>query len=91
MGPGGGDTGFRVAWDGRVAIEHEVTVRSDAAGVDLGTDLGTGETGKEEGHDEGSPEDAMADRTCNRGAKSRRRRRKDRVTLDGHGYTSLLR
>jgi hypothetical protein len=37
VGAGGGDVGFSVAGDGGVAIEDEVAVRSDAAGVDLGT------------------------------------------------------
>ena len=44
MCSGRGDARFCVAGDGRVAIEHEVAVRGDAAGVDLGT----GETGKKE-------------------------------------------
>ena len=68
MGAGGGDAGFCIAGDGRVAIEDEVAVRGDAAGVDLGT----GETGKKERQNEGSPEDAIAYCTCNRGAKSGR-------------------
>jgi hypothetical protein len=65
MRAGGGDAGFSVPGNGRVAIEDEVAVRGDAAGVDLGT----GESHKEECDDEGSVEDATADRTCNRGAK----------------------
>jgi hypothetical protein len=36
MCAGGGDTGFCVAGDGCVAIEDEVAVGSDAAGIDLG-------------------------------------------------------
>jgi hypothetical protein len=85
MGAGGGDAGFCIAGDGRVAIEDEVAVGSDAVGVDLGT----GETGKEERYDEGSPEEATADRKCNRGAKSGGR--KNKVGGNGHGCTSLLR
>jgi hypothetical protein len=75
MCAGGGDTGFSVTGDGRVAIEDEVTVGGDAAGVDLGPDnLGASQTGEEEGDDEGSAEDATADRTCNRGTKGGRRK-----------------
>jgi hypothetical protein len=70
MRAGGGDSGFSVAGDGCVAIQDEVAVGSDAAGVDLGT----GESDKEERDDEGSAEDATADRTCNRGAKGGRRK-----------------
>jgi hypothetical protein len=74
----GGDAGFSVAGNGRVAIEDEVAVRGDAAGVDLTSDnltsdnLGTGEPGKEEREDESSAQDTPADRTCNRGAKGGR-------------------
>jgi hypothetical protein len=93
MGAGGGDAGFCVTGDGRVAVEDEVAVRSDAAGVDLGTlgtALGTGEPGKKERQDEGSPEDATADRTCNRDVKSWRT--KNQVSVNGHGgLPSLLR
>jgi hypothetical protein len=93
MGAGGGDVGFCVTGDGRVAIEDEVAVRSDAAGVDLGTlgtALGTGEAGKEERDNEGSLENATADRTCNWGAKSGRT--KNQIMVNGHGgLTSLLR
>jgi hypothetical protein len=75
MSAGGGYAGFSVARNGRVAIEDEVAVGSDAAGVDLGSDnLGAGEPDQEEREDEGSAEDATADRTCNRGAKGGRRR-----------------
>jgi len=68
MGAGGGDAGLCVAGDGRVAIEDEIAVRSDAAGVDLGA----GETGKKKCQDEDFPEDASADRPCNRDAKNGR-------------------
>ena len=94
---GGGDAGFGVTGDGRVAIEDEVAVGCNAAGVDLGidlgmdlgTDLGAGETGKKERQSESSPEVATADRRCNLNAKSRCR--KKRITVNGHGVTSLLR
>jgi hypothetical protein len=69
MGAGGGDAGFGIAGDGRVAIEDEVAVGSDAVGVDLGT----GESGQTKRQDECSPKDAMADRGCSRCAKSGRR------------------
>jgi hypothetical protein len=69
----GGDAGFSVAGNGGVAIEDEIAVRRDAAGVDLASDnLGTGESGKEEREDESSAEETPADRTCNRGAKGGR-------------------
>jgi hypothetical protein len=68
MRSGGGDPRFCVAGDGRVAIEDEVAVRGDAAGVNLGT----GEAAKKERQNNGSPEDAMADCTCSRGAKGGR-------------------
>ena len=84
MRAGRGDAGFCVTGDGGVAIEDEVAVGSDAAGVDLGTGLGSGETGKKERQDEGSPEDAIADRTCNRNAKSGRT--KNRICGNGHGW-----
>jgi hypothetical protein len=71
MCAGGGDAGFSVTGNGRVAIEDEVAVRRDAAGVDLGA----GESGEKEGDDEGSAEDATADRTYNRGAKGGRRKK----------------
>ena len=51
MRSGGDGAGFGVDGDGCVAIEDEVAVGSDAAGVDLGT----GESGKKERQDEGSP------------------------------------
>jgi hypothetical protein len=70
MRSGGGDAGFRIAGDGGVAIEDEVTVRGDAAGVDLGA----GETGKKEGQDEGLPEEAMADGACSGDRASGRRK-----------------
>jgi hypothetical protein len=79
MSAGGGDAGFCIAGNGRVAIEDEVAVGGDAAGVDLGT----GETGKQERQDEGSPEDAMADHTCDLGAK--RGRMKNQIMVNGHG------
>jgi hypothetical protein len=85
MCAGGGDARFRITRDGCVAIENEVAVGSDAAGVDLGT----GQSGKKECQDEVSPEDAMADRACNRGAKSGPR--KNQIGGKGHGCTSLLR
>jgi hypothetical protein len=34
-GSGGCDAGFGIAGDGGIAIENEVSVRSDAGGVDL--------------------------------------------------------
>jgi hypothetical protein len=85
MCAGGGDAGFRITGDGCVAIEDEVAVGSDAAGVDLGT----GEPGEEDRQDEGSVEEAAANCPCNRDAK--RRRRKIQVAGNGHGFTSLLR
>jgi hypothetical protein len=91
MRAGGGDAGFGVTGDGGVAVEDEVAMRSDAAGVDLGSDLGSdlgaGEAGEKERQDEGSPEDAMADCTCKGDAASGRR--KHWVGGDGHGDTSL--
>jgi hypothetical protein len=84
MCAGGGDTGFSVTGDGRVAIEDEVAVRSDAAGVDLGN----GETGEKERQDEGSPEEATADRRCNRNAKSGRT--KNQICENGHVWYLVL-
>jgi hypothetical protein len=84
MGAGGGDAGFCVTGDGCVAIEDEVAVGSDVAGVDLGIDLGTGEAGKKKRQDEASPEDATADRTCNWDAKSGRT--KNQICGNGHGW-----
>ena len=71
----GGDAGFCIAGDGGVAIEDEVAVGSDAAGIDLGSDnLGASQAREEKGDDQGSVEDATADRTCNRGTKGGRRK-----------------
>jgi hypothetical protein len=81
MGSGGGDVGLGVAGDGGVAIEDEVAVGRDAGGVDLGS----GDAGQEHRQDEDSPPDPMG----NSGAKSLSR--KNQVSLDGHGHTSVLR
>ena len=70
MRTGGGDAGCCIAGDGGVAIEDEVAVRGDAAGVDLGT----GETGEEERYDERFPQEVMADCTCSGDAASVRRK-----------------
>jgi hypothetical protein len=79
MGAAGGDAGLCVAGDGRVAIENEVAMRSDAVGVNLGA----GDTGKKKCQDKDFPEDAPADRTCNRSSKSGRT--KNKVMVNGHG------
>jgi hypothetical protein len=88
MGAGRRDAGFGVAGDGGVAIEDEIAVGSDAAGVDLGIGLGAGETCQEECKDKGSVENATADRACSWDAKSRHT--KNQVARNGHGYTSIV-
>ena len=47
MGAGGGDAGLGIAGDNGVAVDDEVSVRSNAGGVDLGA----GETCQEEHQD----------------------------------------
>lgn len=59
MSAGGGDASLGVAGDGGIAIEDEVTVGSDAGGVDLST----GEAREEEYKDNGPAADEAADQT----------------------------
>jgi hypothetical protein len=56
MGAGGGDAGFGVTGNGCVAIEDEVAVGSDAAGVDLASgNLGAGDAGNKKCQDKNFP------------------------------------
>jgi len=90
MGAGGGNAEFGVTGNGCVAIEEEVAVGSDAAGVDLASgDLGADDRCNQKCQDKNFPEGAVADRTCSRNAKSGHW--KNRVTVNEHGWTSLLR